>query len=317
MHVNTVSSQIDERVVGNESSASIEVVADPIFDLTTLIGKVWVDQNENGIQDKEEVGIAGARIGTVRGEWITTDQFGRFSLPGVDPGRNAWGRNAILKLDTASLPSGALLTTPNPLVRRITGGLMQQFDFGVRLPDVETPVKQSYEVVTKRATRVEGFIDPVRFESGQFEISPRYLEILRAAITSLGVTNNLRVIVEGHTDSEPLSARLASRYKDNYGLSEHRASEVAGFLKAELKLADENFIIRGYGPDRPTASNGSPEGMSLNRRVEIALTYDEEVTEVTDRLLAQKVSLTVGNAYFDGGGLSAKGRHFIDQVVLC
>ncbi len=26
--------------------------------------------------------------------------------------------------------------------------------------------------------------------------------------------------------------------------------------------------------------------------------------------------LTVGNAYFDGGGLSAKGRQLIDQVVL-
>ncbi len=245
LYVNTAVPQIDERVVGNESSASIEVVAEPIFDLTTLIGKVWLDQNENGIQDEEEVGIAGARIGTVRGEWITTDQFGRFSLPGVDPGRNAWGRNEILKLDTASLPKGVRLTTPNPLVRRITGGLMQQFDFGVRFPDLEAPIKQPYEIVTKRARRVDDFIDPVRFESGQFEISPRYIESLRAAIASLGGVNNLRIIVEGHTDSEPLSARLASVIKiitdcRNIG---RRKSQASSKLSLSWRTKISSFVV--------------------------------------------------------------------------
>ena len=143
-------------VVGNESSASIEVVADPIFDLTTLIGKVWVDQNENGIQDKEEVGIAGARIGTVEVSGLQLINL-EDSVCGVDPGRNAWGRNAILKLDTASLPSGATNYT-NPLVRRITIGLMQQLILACG-SQMSRPLSSSPMKWLKRATRV-GFYRP-------------------------------------------------------------------------------------------------------------------------------------------------------------
>lgn len=82
----------------------------------------------------EERGIPGVRIASVEGVLIETDQFGRYHLIGVSGGDMHRGRNFILKVDPSTLPAGAVFTTPNPLVRRITPGLPVRFDFGSRLP---------------------------------------------------------------------------------------------------------------------------------------------------------------------------------------
>ena len=83
-----------------------------------------------------ERGIPGVRIASVEGLIVETDQFGRYSLLGINGGRWERGRQFILKVDPASLPPGAKFTTDNPLLRRITPGLPVRFDFGVQLMGV-------------------------------------------------------------------------------------------------------------------------------------------------------------------------------------
>jgi outer membrane protein OmpA-like peptidoglycan-associated protein len=46
---------------------------------------------------------------------------------------------------------------------------------------------------------------------------------------------------------------------------------VARYLKSQ-KVLSERIATSGMGPDSPVASNDTPEGRSLNRRVEIILT---------------------------------------------
>lgn len=82
----------------------------------------------------DERGIPGVRIASVEGLLIETDQFGRYHLAGIDGGSQERGRNFVLKIDPATLPPGAELTTDNPLLRRITPGVPVRFDFGVKLP---------------------------------------------------------------------------------------------------------------------------------------------------------------------------------------
>jgi uncharacterized repeat protein (TIGR01451 family) len=126
--------------ISNIARASVCVVKDPIFDLMTIIGKVFHDKNGNGVQDEGEEGIALAKVVSVRGEIITTDQFGRYHIAGVDAGTSYRGRNYILKVDPKSLPAGASFTTDNPRVIRITPGLMEKINFGVQLPaDAQKP----------------------------------------------------------------------------------------------------------------------------------------------------------------------------------
>jgi len=135
--------------ISNIAKASVCVVKDPIFDLTTIIGKVFHDKNGNGAQEEGEEGIALAKVVSVRGEIITTDQFGRYHLAGVDAGRPDRGRNYILKVDPKSLPAGASFTTDNPRVIRITPGLMQKMNFGVKLPGDASKIGEAVESIKK------------------------------------------------------------------------------------------------------------------------------------------------------------------------
>ena len=82
----------------------------------------------------DEEGIPGVRLATVSGLLIETDAHGRYHLADVDGGRFDRGRNFILKVDPETLPAGAVFTTENPRVVRITGGLMSRMNFGIRLP---------------------------------------------------------------------------------------------------------------------------------------------------------------------------------------
>jgi len=69
--------------------------------------------------------------------------------------------------------------------------------------------------------------------------------------------------VVGHTDS-----RGAETY--NQQLSERRAQSVQAFLQAAYP--DVDITARGEGETNPVATNTTPEGRQLNRRVEIQVT---------------------------------------------
>ena len=67
--------------------------------------------------------------------------------------------------------------------------------------------------------------------------------------------------VEGHTDSTGTS-------EYNMGLSQRRADSVRSYLSQD-GVPSSRINAVGYGETRPKASNNTPEGRQLNRRVEI------------------------------------------------
>ncbi len=67
--------------------------------------------------------------------------------------------------------------------------------------------------------------------------------------------------VEGHTDSSGTT-------EHNQVLSERRANSVRDFL-VDNGVPSRNVTAVGYGETRPKATNSTPEGRQLNRRVEI------------------------------------------------
>ncbi|NBD28404.1 MAG: DUF11 domain-containing protein, partial [Alphaproteobacteria bacterium] len=156
--------------VSNRAEATLRVAPEPVFDCTDVIGKVFEDRNGNGYQDPPpdaraaitdqdifvdgkfgtgpaeveqqnygEPGIPGVQLTTVRGDIITTDEFGRFHVPcaALPPAR---GANFTLKVDERSLPTGYRVSTENPRTLRLTPGIMAEMNFGVslaRLVDID------------------------------------------------------------------------------------------------------------------------------------------------------------------------------------
>lgn len=71
------------------------------------------------------------------------------------------------------------------------------------------------------------------------------------------------ILVEGHTDSTG-----SETY--NQQLSERRASSVTSLL-VQRGVDAQRINIIGYGESQPVATNDTPEGRQMNRRVEIRI----------------------------------------------
>ncbi|WP_413813678.1 DUF6923 family protein [Rhizobium sp. Root274] len=115
------------------ATAEVLVVADPMFDCSVVIGRVFDDIDRNGYPDEGEPGLPGVRLATVNGLLITTDEHGRYSVPCASLPDQRIGSNFVLKLDTRTLPTGYRLTTENPRVMRLTAGTMSKMNFGASI----------------------------------------------------------------------------------------------------------------------------------------------------------------------------------------
>ncbi|HLG04779.1 MAG TPA: hypothetical protein VI383_01390, partial [Gemmatimonadales bacterium] len=76
----------------------------------TVIGRVWVDLDGNGVAGKGETGPDGIEIWTDDGEVASTDSTGRFSFRNIRPGRRGF------RLDPASVPAGFRIAADQELV---------------------------------------------------------------------------------------------------------------------------------------------------------------------------------------------------------
>jgi len=249
----------------------------------------------------DEEGLPGVRLATVEGLLIETDQSGRYHIEEIDD--VAWdiGSNYIVKVDPITLPDGSTFTTENPRVERLTQSLMSDISFGVQIPQgnwqtasCEANAPEPVDLIAEADCRpppterlvhnpeqvtetIANKVSEVRFASGKSDIPTAAISSLRSRIAKLDSKKNLRLRFIGHADSQALSARSISIYGTNKGLSEARAREVAERFQQTLGIASSMIEVVGRGDSQPIADNGTPEGMALNRRVEIEVVYDEIV----------------------------------------
>jgi flagellar motor protein MotB len=125
--------------------------------------------------------------------------------------------------------------------------------------------------------------EQVVFSSGSAELRDEGRGVLLDLAREIGAGDFAMVWVRGHTDAVPvkLAETLARFPHGNLQLSAARAVEVAALLVAEGGLPAEKVAVAGLGPSRPVADNGTPEGRSQNRRVEIFVL--EEPTDAESR----------------------------------
>lgn len=104
----------------------------------------------------------------------------------------------------------------------------------------------------------------ITFATNSSNISADFYRVLDSVALVINEFEKTYIDINGFTDSTG-----AESY--NQTLSEARASSVARYLESQ-KVVSERVVTRGMGESGPIASNDTPEGRALNRRVEIILT---------------------------------------------
>jgi len=106
--------------------------------------------------------------------------------------------------------------------------------------------------------------EPIQFQSNSARILATSLPVLDAVAGIIkGDPGIRRVRVEGHTDGKGVRGW-------NLTLSKRRARAVVTHL-VRSGISPRRLIARGFGPDRPIASNMTADGRAENRRVEFII----------------------------------------------
>ncbi|BDU16637.1 SdrD B-like domain-containing protein [Lysobacter auxotrophicus] len=92
-------------VPSNRAQYRVRVTGGVFTDEGCVLGKIFVDGNNNHIQDHEELGIPGVRFYFEDGTWMVSDSEGKYSYCGLPP------KSHTLKVDASTLPLGSRLTT--------------------------------------------------------------------------------------------------------------------------------------------------------------------------------------------------------------
>jgi chemotaxis protein MotB len=129
--------------------------------------------------------------------------------------------------------------------------------------------------VRRRGLVIQLLTDKVFFDSGDATLKPIARKLVDKIAGVVAAERRHPVVVEGHTDSQPISG---SQYPSNWELSGARAGAVVrDFIDNGVNA--RRVSLSGFSSQEPIASNSTPEGRAQNRRVEVVLSRIHTDTE--------------------------------------
>jgi outer membrane protein OmpA-like peptidoglycan-associated protein len=102
----------------------------------------------------------------------------------------------------------------------------------------------------------------ILFDSDSYTIKGESYRTLQDIGQLLQDDPNLRLSIEGHTDSDGTD-------EHNVTLSQNRANSVLEYLVSSYGVARDRLEAKGWGESQPMDTNDTPEGKANNRRVEL------------------------------------------------
>jgi OOP family OmpA-OmpF porin len=107
----------------------------------------------------------------------------------------------------------------------------------------------------------------VAFDTGKADLKAKYHDELDKIGSFLKEFPGSKGIISGHTDA-------AGSTEVNQKLSQARAESVRNYIVSKFGIEDSRIAAKGYGPDKPIASNKTAAGKAKNRRIEAAFTCE-------------------------------------------
>ncbi|MEB5922999.1 OmpA family protein [Franconibacter daqui] len=102
------------------------------------------------------------------------------------------------------------------------------------------------------------------FDSGKSVLKAGSTKMLVNSLVGIKAKPGWLIVVSGHTDNTGNPVL-------NQTLSLKRAEAVRDWMRDTGDVPESCFAVQGYGESRPIATNDTPDGRALNRRVEISL----------------------------------------------
>ncbi len=125
------------------------------------------------------------------------------------------------------------------------------------------PVEVNFEVKPIEVGKTVEIKD-IYYETASYNISNKSFVVLDGFVEFMNTNPNVKVEIRGHTDNVGL-------YQSNIKLSNQRAQAVYKYLISK-GISESRLKYRGYGPDKPIASNETEYGRAKNRRTEFFIT---------------------------------------------
>jgi OmpA-OmpF porin, OOP family len=102
----------------------------------------------------------------------------------------------------------------------------------------------------------------ILFDTDSDRLKPESAPVIQSIAKGLGANPNLKLLIEGHTDSVGNAAH-------NMDLSKRRAEAVKFVLVSQFNIEAERLSTAGLGATKPVDPNDTPQGRAQNRRVEL------------------------------------------------
>jgi len=139
------------------------------------------------------------------------------------------------------------------------------------LTEMKGEIEQGQIAITELQGKLTvDVLDKILFDSGQAEVKPEGLAVLKRVVEILMTVTDKVIRIEGHTDNIPIAGALAKRYPTNWELSAARALNVTRYLEKE-GIDPSILSAAAFGEYQPVAENDTPEGRAKNRRIAIIL----------------------------------------------
>jgi len=110
--------------------------------------------------------------------------------------------------------------------------------------------------------------DKLLFKSGSYNITDGAYSVLEKISKVIKDQPEMEVMIEGHTDTTPISRKVI---KDNWDLSALRATSVTRVLQYKFGVRPERLIAAGRSQYIPLVPNDSAENKAKNRRTKIII----------------------------------------------
>jgi uncharacterized repeat protein (TIGR01451 family) len=280
------------RPLTEPATAEVVIVSDPDLDQSVLIGKVFCDDDADGLQGTGEAGLPGAMVFADSGDFAVTDSAGKFHFQALEAGTHAF------KLDTDSLLPGASLTTDETRITYLTRGLPAKIGFGTRCPAdlADQPalelapegLEAALGLLTRRAVVITG---NVRTQRVRIDGSEHRGGAPRVVLIADGLAADARDL---HPGAEGTSARLEFDVTVPDGAPAQSWSLWVGPLGGV-----ETAVVRGDGP--------VPDRIPWDQRSYDGRPFLEKGTVYAYRL---EVSDQRGRTWGSPAGVFGVGAHF-------